>query len=65
MITLYSNNCPKCNVLKSKLKAKHIEFKENNSISDMLLLGISQVPYLMVDDKLLNFSEANQWINNQ
>lgn len=65
MVILYSNNCPKCQVLKSKLKSKNIEFKENNSVEEMIKLGIVQVPYLMIEDKLLNFKEANEWINNK
>lgn len=65
MVILYSNNCPKCQVLKSKLKSKNIEFEENNSVDEMLSLGITQVPYLMVNGRLLNFKDANEWINNK
>jgi 5'(3')-deoxyribonucleotidase/glutaredoxin len=64
-ITLYSTGCPKCKVLKKKLKEKGIKYTENNSVDEMLSLGISQVPVLSVDNKLLDFSTANNWVNQQ
>lgn len=64
-IVLYSTHCPRCTVLEKKLKSKGIKFEVETSIDDMLALGITQVPMLRVDDKLLNFAEANTWVNNQ
>ena len=64
-IVLYSTHCPRCTVLEKKLKAKGIKFEVETSVDDMLSLGITQVPMLRVDDKLLNFAEANTWVNNQ
>jgi hypothetical protein len=52
-------------VLEKKLEAKGIKFEVETSVDDMLALGITQVPMLRVDDKLLNFAEANTWVNNQ
>ena len=63
-IILYSTGCPKCEVLKKKLKAKNIEYVENNNVEDMGSLGIDQVPVLSVDGNLMSFAEANNWINN-
>lgn len=63
-IILYSTGCPKCEVLKKKLKAKNIEYVENNNVEDMESLGINQVPVLSVDGNLMGFAEANNWINN-
>lgn len=65
MIILYTTGCPKCKILKSKLDAKGIEYIENNDVDEMISLGISQVPVLKVDDKLLAFVEANRWINER
>lgn len=62
-IILYSTGCPKCNVLKKKLADKNIQYTENNDVDTMVSLGIDQVPVLSVDGKLLQFSEANNWIN--
>ena len=63
-IILYSTGCPKCEVLKKKLKAKNIEYVENNNVEDMESLGIDQVPVLSVNGNLMSFAEANNWINN-
>lgn len=65
MVVIYTTGCPKCGVLKKKLDAKGIKYEENNSVMEMLSLGITQVPVLKVEDKLLEFSEANNWINQQ
>ena len=64
-IVLYSTHCPRCTVLEKKLEAKGIKFEVETSVDDMLSLGITQVRMLRVDDKLLNFAEANTWVNNQ
>lgn len=64
-VILYSTGCPKCSVLKKKLEASEIEYQENNNVDEMIGLGISQVPVLSVDGKLLNFVEANKWINER
>lgn len=62
-IVLYSTGCPKCKVLKQKLDSKPIQYTENNSVDEMLALGITQAPVLSVDGKLLPFVEANEWVN--
>lgn len=64
-IILYSTGCPKCNVLKKKLDGKSVEYTEINSVEDMLSLGITQVPVLKVGDAIMDFAQANAWINNQ
>lgn len=65
MVVLYSTGCPKCDVLKSKLNAKQVPYEEITSVSDMLELGITQVPVLGIDGQLLEFAEANKWLNQQ
>ena len=62
-MVLYSTGCPKCNVLKKKLNSANIEFEEITDISEMESLGISAVPVLKVDNKLLSFAEAIKYIN--
>lgn len=62
-IVLYSTGCPKCKVLKQKLDSKAITYTENNSVSDMMALGITQVPVLAVDGEFFAFSLANEWVN--
>ena len=62
-IILYSTGCPKCCVLTKKLIDKNIPFKESMDIDEMEAMGIQSVPVLSVGGKLLDFSEAVQWIN--
>lgn len=65
MITLYSTHCPKCKVLATKLQQKNVEYQENTDIDEMEKLGIMSVPVLEVDGELLDFTTANNWINNK
>ena len=62
-IVLYSTGCPKCKVLKQKLDSKSIHYTENNSVDEMLALGITQAPMLSVNGELLAFQKANEWVN--
>ena len=65
MNILYTTYCPKCSVLEKKLKSKNIEFEICDDIDLMLSKKIQQAPYLEIDNKLMNFSEAIKWINEK
>ena len=65
MITLYSTGCPRCNVLKQKLNSKNIEYTVVNDVDIMTEKGISTVPVLEVDNQLLQFKEAVDWVNGR
>ena len=65
MIVLFSTGCPKCSILKKKLEQKGIVYQENNSVEEMLGLGITQVPVLKNGSRLLEFADANDWVNKQ
>lgn len=64
-VVLYSTGCPKCTVLKKKLDNKGIEYTENSSVEEMLSLNITLVPVLKVGDSMMDFVQANTWINEQ
>lgn len=64
-VTLYSTHCPKCEVLKKKLNSNGIDFEEVNDIKIMVKMGFMTAPILEVDGKIMNFSEANKWINTK
>jgi len=64
-IILYSTGCPKCQVLIKKLNQKQIQYKIENNTETMLAKGFTQVPMLQVDDNILNFKQATEWINKQ
>lgn len=62
---LFSTGCPRCEVLKKKLAEKSVEYTENNSVDEMLSLGITEVPVLKIDGNLIGFKEAVEWVNKQ
>lgn len=63
-VVLYSTHCPKCNVLKKKLKQKNISYEEVNDIEIMKEKGYLSVPVLEIDSVSMDFKEASDWINN-
>ncbi len=62
MITLYSTGCPKCNILKTKLNEKGVEYEICDDVDAMQEKGFTVVPMLEVDGKIMNFLESNKWI---
>ena len=64
MITLFTNDCPKCKVLKSKLESKKIEYKESNDLNVLEEQGYRTLPMLRVRDKYLDFMESVSFVNN-
>lgn len=64
-IVLYSTHCPKCNVLKSKLNQKGINYEEVNDIKIMREKGFISAPNLEVDGVVYDFKEAVKWIGER
>ena len=62
-VTLYTTHCPKCNILAKKLKQKKIPYTECVDIDIMRSMGITTVPVLELNNNVMNFSEANAWLN--
>lgn len=64
MITVYTQpDCGKCKVLKAKLQQKDIAYDESQDVEKMQSLGITSTPAMQVDDRLLTFEEAIQYVN--
>ena len=64
-IILYSTGCPKCNVLEAKLNSKSIKYEVCRDIEVMQSKGMMTAPNLEVDGKLMDFSTAIKWVNEQ
>jgi len=62
-IILYTTHCPKCRVLETKLQRKQIAYRECTDIEEMKSLGIQSVPQLKVRNELMDFVQANAFIN--
>ena len=62
-ITLYSTGCPKCKVLVTKLDSKNINYNIISDINVIISKGINSVPVLEVDNNLMDFKTAVDWVN--
>ena len=62
-VILYSTHCPKCNVLTAKLNSKNIQYTEVTDIDVMESKGIKSVPMLKVDDQMMDYKKAVDWVN--
>lgn len=63
-VILYSTNCPRCKILKSKLDKKGITYSVVDDVDKMLSMGMTTMPVLEVDGVRMSFKEAINWINN-
>lgn len=61
---LYTIDCPKCKVLEKKLNQKNIIYDICKDTEIMNKKRIIKLPILEVDDRLLSFKEAVDYINN-
>ena len=65
-IILYSSDtCGKCKVLKTKLNNKGIKFETVTDVETMMKKNIDFLPVLEVDGKMMQFEEANEWVNKK
>ena len=60
---LYSTGCPKCNVLKTKLTQKGVDFKLIEDADAMISKGFTSAPMLEVDGNAMDFMDAVKWVN--
>jgi len=65
MTILYTNNCPKCKVLKQKLDAKQILYEVCEDVETMMDKGFRSTPVLDVNGKIMTFLDAVEWIKGE
>ena len=63
MIVLYTTHCPKCQVLTKKLNAANINYEVCEDVKIMEEKNFSSIPVLEINNKVYNFTEAVQLIN--
>lgn len=61
-VILYTTHCPKCKVLEAKLKQRAIDFEIIDDEKVMIDKGFMSAPMLEVDEKVMDFSAAINWI---
>ena len=64
-VILYTTNCPKCKILKTKLDNKNIQYTIIDDIDEMIRNKFVSLPMLEIDNKTLDFIEANKWLKEQ
>jgi len=65
MITLYSNDCPKCKILKFKLDSKNIQYELCSDIDIMTSKGFQTTPMLTVEEETMNYLYAINWVKGR
>ena len=61
-VTFYSNNCPRCKILQQKLDEKGVIYEKVSDVEIMKQKGFMSVPMLEVDEKIMTYVEAINWI---
>lgn len=64
-VILFTNHCPCCDVLESKLKSAGIAYETFDNTEEMLQMGMTHMPMLSIDGNLMNFSAALVWLKER
>lgn len=64
-VTFYSNDCPRCNILQQKLDEKGVMYEKVSDVEIMKQKGFMSVPMLEVDENIMNYLEAINWVKEQ
>ena len=69
MVKFYTIGCALCNVLKTKMDAKNIEYETISAREedgfDLSTLPVKSMPALEIDGKWYNQKEAMNWVKEQ
>ena len=57
-IILFSNDCPRCKILKQKLIDKNIKFEISNNFDELIERGLQTAPVLKVNNEYYQFGDA-------
>lgn len=60
---LYSNDCPKCGILKRKLDDKEMEYEIVNDMEIFVSKGFRSMPQLEIDGVVLSYFDAIVYVN--
>lgn len=64
-INLFSNDCPRCKILKQKMDEKGIEYNTISEFDELIERGIMTLPVLKEGNEYMNFLQAIKWVNNK
>lgn len=63
-VILYSNHCPKCEMMKKMLDMKNISYDIFDNEDEMIKMGFSSMPMISIDGKIMDFSDGISWVKN-
>jgi len=67
-IELYTTGCPRCLILETKLDELDVPYEKITAMRSIVdkanELGISQVPFCLVDEKLFDFDSMMTWLES-
>ena len=61
---MFSNDCPRCKILKDKMIERNIEFETVDDFDEIIEQGFQTTPILKYNEKYYQFSEANSLIQS-
>lgn len=61
-VKFYSNDCPRCKILQQKLDEKGVMYEKVSDVETMKQKGFKSAPMLEVDEKIMTYLEAINWI---
>ena len=64
-VVLYTNHCPCCEVLESRLKAVGIRYRVVDDVRMMLEMGLTTMPMLETDEMMMNYPVAMKWLEER
>ena len=71
-IKLYSTHCPHCRAVELMLKKKNIKYTEvyidpndPGAVKQMTDMGLNTAPGLVVNGKVMDYTQALSWIRGQ
>jgi len=65
MVVLYSNHCPKCDIVKAKLDAKNVKYEYVDDLNVLADKDYDPLPVIEVDGVIMkSMIEINDFINS-
>lgn len=62
-IVLYTNHCPKCEILKEKLNSVGFDYDIEDNVETLHDMGFTHMPMLKIDDMILSYKQAFEYID--
>lgn len=64
-VVLYTVGCNDCKTLQKLIDKKGIKYRHIMGSNSIIELGYSTAPILKVDDRIMAYHEAFQWVSEQ